>query len=64
MIDYALGDSMEVAGVVGTVKGDVTIGVGENMVVRSAREGDVSLEMTDGEWVLSRQSDLLLGGQE
>ena len=64
MIDYALGDSMEVAGVVETVKGDVMIGVGENMVVRGAREGDVSLEMTDGEWVLSRQSDLLLGGQE
>lgn len=64
MIDYALGDSMEVAGVVETVKGDVMIGVGENMVVRSAREGDVSPEMTDGEWVLSRQSDLLLGGQE
>jgi len=63
MIDYVLGDSMAVAGVVETVKGDVMIDVDEKMLVRSAREGDVSLEMADGEWVLSRQSDLL-GGQE
>jgi hypothetical protein len=58
MIDYVLEDSTAVAGVVETVEGDVRIDVDEKMLVRSAREGDVSLEMTDGEWVLSRQSDL------
>jgi hypothetical protein len=58
MIDCVLGDSMAVADVVETVQGDVMIDVDEKMVVRSAREGDVALEMTDGEWVLSRQSDL------
>lgn len=54
---------MAVAGAVETVKGDVMIDVDEKMLVRSAREGDASLEKTDGEWVLSRQSHLL-GGQE